>query len=138
MKLKQIVCDGTVLNLTKEKKVIEYGEVFEVDDGIYVDGELTVGENIADLGSVNCIVDLARNKSASDDDLRTLFTSYARLWASEYTTSYQKLLILSDTHSPDKIRVNAVLASIDVFYDVYDIDSNSEMYIEKSKRVKVW
>lgn len=32
MKLKQIVCDGTVLNLTKEKKVIEYGEVFEVDD----------------------------------------------------------------------------------------------------------
>ena len=32
MKLKQIVCDGTNLNLTKEKKVIEYGEVFEVDD----------------------------------------------------------------------------------------------------------
>ena len=32
MKLKQIVCDGTTLNLIKEKKVIEYGEVFEVDD----------------------------------------------------------------------------------------------------------
>ena len=32
MKLKQIVCDGTVLNLIKEKNVIEYGEVFEVDD----------------------------------------------------------------------------------------------------------
>ena len=32
MKLKQIVCDGTVLNLTKEKKVVECGEVFEVDD----------------------------------------------------------------------------------------------------------
>ena len=32
MKLKQIVCDGTVLNLTKEKKVIEYGEVFEVSE----------------------------------------------------------------------------------------------------------
>ena len=32
MKLKQIVCDGTTLNLTKEKKIIEYGEVFEVDD----------------------------------------------------------------------------------------------------------
>lgn len=126
--------------LFEERKnaVIDYYSNYEVLDGLYVDGEATVGENIADLGAVNCIVGLSKEKGASRNELEVLFSSYASLWASEYIDSYQKLLLLSDTHAPDKIRVNAVLSSIDEFYEVYDIQKNDLMYVDKNKRVGIW
>lgn len=121
-----------------QEKVINYYSNFEVINGMYVDGKMTVGENIADLGSVNCIVGIAKEKGASNFDLKNMFSSYATLWASEYIDTYQKLLLLSDAHSPDKIRVNAVLSSVDEFYEVYDISKDDDMYIDKSKRVGIW
>ena len=48
----------------------------------------------------------------------------------------EKLLLIMDTHSPDKVRVNAVLSSIDEFYNTFDIQETDEMY--KEKRIKVW
>lgn len=120
-----------------QKDIIDYYSKYEVF-GINVDGKATVGENIADLGAMNAIVEIAKKKGASDDDLKKMFSSYASLWASEYIDSYQKLLLLSDTHSPDKVRVNAVLSSCDTFYDVYDISKKDLMYIDKNNRVGIW
>ncbi len=120
-----------------QKDIISYYSNYEVL-GIEVDGEKTVGENIADLGAVNAIVSIANNKNASSDELKILFSSYASLWASEYIDSYQKSLLLIDTHSPDKVRVNAVLSSCDTFYEVYDISEDDSMYIDKSSRVGIW
>ena len=119
-------------------KISDYYSNYEVIDGIFVDGKKTVGENIADLGALKCIVGLAKNKDATNDDLKVLFASYASLWASEYIDAYQKLLLLSDTHSPDKVRVNAVLSSIDEFYEVYKISKNDLMYVVKENRVGIW
>lgn len=120
-----------------QKDIINYYSKYEVF-GINVDGKATVGENIADLGAMNAIVEIAKKKGASDDDLKKMFSSYASLWASEYIDSYQKLLLLSDTHSPDKVRVNAVLSSCDTFYEVYDISKKDLMYIDKNNRVGIW
>ncbi|MBQ7105561.1 MAG: M13 family metallopeptidase [Bacilli bacterium] len=120
-----------------QEDIISYYSNYEVL-GIEVDGEKTVGENIADLGAVNAIVSIANNKNASSDELKILFSSYASLWASEYIDSYQKSLLLIDTHSPDKVRVNAVLSSCDTFYEVYDISEDDSMYIDKSSRVGIW
>lgn len=119
-------------------EISDYYSNYEVIDGLFVDGVMTVGENIADLGALNCIVGLAKEKKASEEEMKVLFSSYASLWASEYIDMYQKLLLLSDTHSPDKIRVNAVLSSIDEFYEVYDISKNDLMYVEKENRVGIW
>ena len=120
-----------------QKEIIDYYSNFELL-GTNIDGEKTVGENIADLGAMNAIVSIAKNKGASDDEVKTMFSSYASLWACEYIESYEKLLLLSDTHSPNKIRVNAVLSSCDMFYDVYNIDEDDSMYIDKDKRVGIW
>jgi len=120
-----------------QKEIIDYYSNFELL-GTNIDGEKTVGENIADLGAMNAIVSIAKSKGASDDEVKTMFSSYASLWACEYIESYEKLLLLSDTHSPNKIRVNAVLSSCDMFYDVYDIDEDDSMYIDKDKRVGIW
>lgn len=121
----------------RQKAIIDYYSKYEVL-GINVDGKVTVGENIADLGAMNAIVAVAKEKGASEEDLKKMFSSYALLWASEYIDSYQKLLLLSDTHSPDKIRVNAVLSSCDTFYEVYDISKKDLMYVDKDKRVGIW
>jgi len=121
-----------------QEDIVNYYSNYEVIDGLYVDGEMTVGENIADLGAVNCIVGVAHTKGATVDDYKKVFSSYASLWRSEYIDSYQKLLVLSDVHSPDRIRVNAVLSSCDKFYEVYDIDKEDLMYVDKDKRVGIW
>ena len=122
----------------KQQEVIDYYSKYEIMDGLYVNGELTVSENIADLGAVNCIVEIAKKKKAIEEEYKEMFESYANLWASEYADSIKKMLMLVDTHSPDKIRVNGVLSSTDKFYEIYDINKKDKMYIEKEQRVKVW
>lgn len=119
-------------------KVRDYYSSFEVIEGRYIDGDATLSENIADLGAVHAIVEVARKHGASRDDYKELFTSYAKLWMSQEKEEYLKLLLLQDSHSPNKYRVNAVLSSIDCFYDVYHINYFSDMYRSKDERVMVW
>lgn len=118
-----------------QKEVINYYNEYKVN-GKAVNGKQTVGENIADLGGVSCVIDIAKRKGATKEDLQVIFKEYANIWASKSTEEYTKLLLIMDTHSPDKVRVNAVLSSIDEFYEVYDITENDEMY--KEKKLKVW
>jgi len=120
-----------------QKDIIEYYSNYEIL-GLSVDGEKTVGENIADLGAMNAIVSVANKKNATKEDLKNMFSSYASLWASEYIDYYQKSLLLIDTHAPDSVRVNAVLSSCDSFYEVYDIKEEDFMYVDKENRVGIW
>lgn len=120
-----------------QNKVINYYNEYKIN-GKSVNGKQTVSENIADLGALSCIVDIAKNKGATDEQLKEVFTSYANIWASKATEEYTKLLLIMDTHSPDKIRVNAVLSSIDEFYKVYNIIETDEMYKVKEKRIVIW
>ena len=118
-----------------QQEVIDYYNQFKIN-GLTVNGKLTVSENIADLGGVSVIVDVAKKKGATKENLKELFESYAKLWASKATNEFTMLQMMTDTHSPDKIRVNAVLSSTDEFYEVYDIKKGDEMY--KEERAKVW
>jgi putative endopeptidase len=118
-----------------QNEVINYYNEYKIN-GKSVNGKQTVGENIADLGGVSCIVSIADKKGASKEEMQELFEAYAKTWVSKSTDEYQKLLLIMDTHSPDKIRVNAVLSSINEFYDVYDITKGDGMY--KENRLKIW
>lgn len=120
-----------------QEQVINYYNQYKIN-GKAVNGKKTVSENIADLGAVSCIVDIAKSKGATDEELKEVFEAYANIWASKSTEEYTKLLLIMDTHSPDKVRVNAVLSSIEEFYKVYDITENDEMYKTKETRVNVW
>lgn len=120
-----------------QEQVVNYYNQYKIN-GKAVNGKKTVSENIADLGAVSCIVDIAKSKGATDEELKDVFEAYANIWASKSTEEYTKLLLIMDTHSPDKVRVNAVLSSIEEFYKVYDITENDEMYKTKETRVNVW
>ena len=67
-----------------------------------------------------------------------MYTSFAKLWASNSKEEYITMLLLQDTHSPNKYRVNATLSSTELFYKTYNINSLNKMYISKQNRVKVW
>ena len=118
-----------------QKEVINYYNQYKIN-GKAVNGEQTVGENIADLGGVSCIVDIAKRKGATKAELKEMFKAYANIWASKSTEEYTKLLLIMDTHCPDKVRVNAVLSSIEEFYNTFDIKEDDGMY--KIDRIKVW
>lgn len=121
-----------------KEDVIDYYSKLEVIDGKYIDGEKTVNENIADLGALECIVDIADNKGANNEEFRSMFSSFASIWASQESEEYKKLLLLQDVHAPNEFRVNAVLSSIEEFYSVYNIYLWHDMWISKENRIEVW
>jgi len=112
----------------------EYYDTFTVLDVYHVNGKKTLGENYADIGGVQCIVSMIENP----DDLKTFFENYARLWVEKKLDSDLLDQLEVDVHSPEIIRVNAVLSSIDEFYEIYDIKEGDGMYTAPEKRVKRW
>ena len=121
-----------------QKKVINYYNKYEVINGIHINGRKTVNENIADLGAISCISNIASSKHATNNELKKMYTSLAKMWATISTPEYESMLLLQDTHSPNKYRVNAPLSSTELFYKTYNINILNKMYIPKKDRVKVW
>lgn len=116
------------------KKAVAYYNTYEIK-GYPINGTLTLSENIADLGAVSCITEYALKKGY---DLSKVYTAYGKIWATKKTDASEISAILNDTHSPAKIRVNAVLSAIDDFYTTYDIKETDGMYKEPSIRPSIW
>jgi putative endopeptidase len=104
-----------------------------------VNGTLTLGENIADLGGV-CLsyrAFLETNKGASEYDKKQFFESYALLWRKKMTPNKLMSRLLSDCHSPNRYRV-WIVRNMDEFYEVYDISKDSPMYLCPEDRIKMY
>lgn len=116
------------------QRVIDYYNTMEVD-GISVNGSLTVTENIADLGSMSCITEIAKQNGY---DLREMYKAYAVIWACKYREEYLSYLITNDPHAPAAIRVNAVLSATGDFYTAFDVKEGDGMYQKPEKRPGIW
>ena len=115
--------------------------------GIKVDGKFTLGENIGDLGGINAAYDglqlyLKENKNPGLIDGFTpeqrLFISWATIWRSKMRDEALKNQVKTDPHSPGMYRGYVPLLNLDTFYTAFDIKPGDGMYIEPSKRVKIW
>lgn len=116
------------------QSIVDYYNNYEMM-GVKVNGDLTLMENIADLGAMTCIT------SIIGDDAKALDEAFGQMtynWASEDTASFMMYLLNTDTHSPNKVRVNAVLSSCDAFYKIYDIKETDGMYVAPEDRVGIW
>ena len=121
-----------------QNKVIDYYNNYEIIHNVSNNGTRTIGENIADLGAMECITNILIKNNANKKDYQTTYESFAKVWANNYSKSTKVLQSLIDTHSPNEIRVNGVLSSTERFYETYKIDSKDLMYIEPEKRVNIW
>ena len=116
--------------------VVAWYDGVESAPGLVCSGELTLGENVADLGAVACVVEAAKRLEAPDYD--KLFRAMANTWASTSTRQVEATLLASDVHAPDKLRVNRVLQTIPEFYETYDIQPGDGMWTAPETRASIW
>jgi putative endopeptidase len=118
----------------------------DTDNGqtaINVNGLLTLGENIADLGGVTLSLrayeDEVRDsgRAATLEDKKHFFDSYALLWRKKVSPAKTMARLLSDPHSPGRYRV-WVIRNIDSFYDAYGIQPGEVMHLESHDRIKIY
>ncbi len=119
---------------TLQEEAIEYYSSYKILDIYNIKGDLTLSENLADLGAVQCIVGITDDK----EELEQIFEGVATGWATLMVVSDVVMQLSGDVHSPNEARVNAVLSSVDKFYKVYDIKETDKMYVAPEDRIKVW
>jgi putative endopeptidase len=120
---------------------------YEPLDGVFVNGQFTLGENIGDLGGVNAAYDglqryLAENGRPSTIDGMTpeqrFFTSWATIWRAKYKDDEMRSRIKNDTHSPGMYRANGPLSNMPAFYEAFDVKPGDAMHRHDSIRVNIW
>jgi len=117
------------------QKIIDYYGNYTISTGDSVDGTLTLSENIADLGALTTVTAVAQKQGESLEDV---YSNWATIWAKLSTPDLEKNYLLTDVHAPASVRVNAVLSSIDAFYDSYGIKAGDQMYVAPDERVAIW
>ncbi|MBR4494140.1 MAG: M13 family metallopeptidase [Clostridiales bacterium] len=119
----------------RNEQAVRYFEDNFVIFGIYhIDGEQTLGENYADLGGLEAIAGIPE----TDEQRQIMFESYARSWCALIVDEVLIGQIANDVHSPSWIRVNAMLSTLEVFYETYDVQEGDGMYIAPGNRISRW
>jgi putative endopeptidase len=106
--------------------------------GIKVNGKLTLGENIADLGGMTLALKTLEKKDIMDESKRQLFEQWAKIWRCNITDDSLKNQLLTDPHSPTILRVNGILPNFEEFNKVYDIAEFDKMYVKPELRSVIW
>lgn len=122
--------------MQKTQKVANFYSQIEATPGEKLDGNLTVGENIADIGGVSCLLDILGEMNNAN--YKAFFESYAVTWRQITTKEYATYALIIDVHSPNKVRVNAVLPQFQKFYDTYGITEKDGMYVKPGDRIGIW
>lgn len=120
----------------KCKDVVAWYDGQEAYPGIACSGMLTLSENVADLGSIQCVISAVKKRD--DPDYDALFRALANTWASTTTRQMREYLAAADVHAPDKLRCNRVLQTVAEFYEAYDIQPGDGMWTDPDSRVTVW
>lgn len=138
--------DSEKFKATTQRLVDFYNE-FIVIDTLRANGELTLGENIADNGGLNIAYQAYSNSRSGKpapepidgftDDQRFLL-AYARVWAGNIRDEQIYLQTKTDPHSLGSLRVNGQIPLFDLFYKSFDIKENSPMYLPEDKRIVIW
>ncbi len=119
----------------RTEKVGEYYGAIEVLSGKFVDGQLTIGETVADLGGLSCMLELGQ--AYESFDYQRFFTAYAHLWREAETETVQEIL-LQDAHAPGYLRTNVTVQQFEAFYDAFEVKEGDGMYLAPEKRLSVW
>ena len=114
--------------------------------GHHVNGALTIGENIGDLGGLTIAhkayqISLSgKNAPALDgfDGYQRLFIGWAQVWRSKNRPEAAIQRIATDPHSPDEHRCNAVLRNLNEFYEAFDVTEKDALWLSESERVRIW
>lgn len=125
---------------------------FPADSPHHVNGELTLGENIGDLGGLGIALrayDIAMQRAGYTgaaespieegySGLQRVFLSYARAWQEKRRDELMVQRIATDPHAPAEFRCNGVVKNIDAFVEAFDVQEGDELYLPPQERVQIW
>jgi putative endopeptidase len=132
--------------VAKSKMVINQYNHFTVLDSIHVNGALTTGENMADIGGVAIAYDAFKMTKQGQDSTKIdgftpdqrFFISLAQIYRSKMNDNYVRTMINTDPHSPFMYRVNGPLMNSSAFYAAFNVQPGDKMYLPDSSRIKIW
>jgi putative endopeptidase len=109
-------------------------------NGKNLNGELTLGENIADIGGLSISLEAYKRylKSNDVDKLKLFFLSFAKVWRIHTREEEENNRLLTDPHSPPRYRVNGTVSSIMDFYTCFNINKTDKMYLSPEDRISLW
>ena len=137
--------DDTLRFNERTQQLVKLFNEFELR-GNHINGKLTLGENIADLGGLNIAWDAYQmteeakaNKSIDGfTPAQRFFISYGTIWRNNIRDKALERRIKEDVHSPAEARVNRTLGSMPHFYEAFDIKPENKMYIAPEERAAIW
>jgi putative endopeptidase len=129
----------------RARVLVDQFNACHVVDDVTVNGELTLGENIADLGGVsiswNAFREALHGSSPTVDGMsadQRFFAAYATVWRTNYTEAYARLLANVDPHSPSRFRANVPLSNFPPFAAAFDVPDGAPMARPEPERARIW
>ena len=125
--------------------VQQYNQYSPFDD-MTVNGELTLGENIGDLGGLSVAYAAYRlsldGKSAPVIDGLTgdqrFFLGWSQIWRRLYREQELRKRLLTDPHSPSEYRVNGIVRNMDAWYEAFNIKEDEDLFLAPKSRIRIW
>jgi putative endopeptidase len=136
--------------LERGTKIVKQFDSYVAIDSLHVNGRLTEGENIADLGGVKIALSAlasALNRQTADEREKKIdgltqeqrfFLSWAQIWRTNVRSEYLRLALTVDPHSPAPFRVNGPLSNLLEFARAFGISQPSPMIRPENERVQIW
>jgi putative endopeptidase len=132
----------------RTQKVVDEYNAFEALPGVHVNGRLTLGENLADLGGVSIAYDALERALARDPSRRKMidgftpeqrfFISFAQIWRTNIREAEARRLATVDPHSPGRFRAVGPLVNCQQFFDAFNIKPGDPMWRAPELRAHIW
>jgi len=126
----------------KTKALISQYDAFEPRDlpGEHVNGALTVGENIGDLGGLTIAHTaylISQGGEASAQERQKLFMNWAYCWRTMRRKEQAQQYLTIDPHSPSEFRAN-IVRNLDEFHEVFETQDGDGLWLDPQERVRIW
>ena len=122
-------------------------DAYEPIPGVHIKGELTLGENLGDLGGLEVAYAAYRRYVAEHGEPPVIdgltgdqrfFIAYGYSWETKYREGALRAQLLTNEHSPAKYRVNGVVRNFDPWYKAFNVKPGDKMYLPPEQRVHIW
>jgi endothelin-converting enzyme/putative endopeptidase len=132
---------------TRSSALVKQYDAYEPIPGVHIKGQLTLGENLGDLGGLEVAYSAYRRYVAKHGEPPVIdgltgdqrfFIAYGYSWETKQREGALRSQLLTNEHSPAKYRVNGVVRNMDAWYKAFNVQPGDKMYLPPEQRVHIW